>query len=81
MNKKELKKGLFSYLILFILMFVILYFFTLSKVKVNEFSYDDFINHMNNNEIKELSITPRNSAGVYEITGTLKSTLTSTFLS
>ena len=73
MSKKELKKGLISYLILFILMFVIFYFFTLSKVKVNNFSYDQFIDSMNNNEIKEIYITPRNSAGVYEITGTLKS--------
>jgi cell division protease FtsH len=73
MSKKDIKKGLFSYLILFILMFVIFYFFTLSKVKVNEFSYDQFVNYMNNNEIKEVNITPRSSAGVYEITGTLKS--------
>ena len=73
MNKKDVKKGLFSYLILFVLMFVIFYFFSLSKVKVNNFSYDEFINYMNNNEISEINIVPRSSAGVYEITGTLKS--------
>ena len=73
MNKKEVKKGLFSYLILFVLMFVIFYFFSLSKVKVNQFSYDQFINHMTSNEIKEISITPRSGAGIYEISGKLKS--------
>ncbi len=73
MNKKDIKKGLFPYVVLFVLMLIIYYVFTLSNLKVNKFSYDDFINHMNNNEIKEITITPRSSAGVYEISGKLKS--------
>ena len=72
MNKKEIKKGIISYFVLFGLMLVIFYLFTLSNNKVNEFSYDEFINHMNNNEIQEIVITPRNSQGVYEIRGSLK---------
>jgi len=73
MNKKELKKGLFSYLGLGIFLLVVFYIFSLSKIKVNEFSYDDFITHMNNGEIEEVYIVPRSGAGIYEITGTLKS--------
>lgn len=72
MNKKEIKKGIISYFVLFGLMLVIFYLFTLSNNKVNKFSYDEFINHMNNNEIQEIVITPRNSQGVYEIRGSLK---------
>ena len=72
MNKKEIKKGIISYFVLFGLMLVIFYLFTLSNNKVNKFSYDQFINHMNNNEIQEIVITPRNSQGVYEIRGSLK---------
>jgi len=73
MSKKEIKKGFIPYLGLFAVMFVIFYIFTLSKVKVNNFSYDEFIGYMNNNEIKEIVIIPRNSAGVYEIKGKLNS--------
>ena len=73
MNKKEVRKGLLPYLVLFVVMLGILYFFSLSNNKVNQFTYDEFINYMNNEEIKESLITPRNSAGVYEIKGKLNS--------
>ena len=73
MNKKEVKRGLLPYLVLFVVMLGILYFFSLSNNKVNQFTYDQFINHMDNKEIKEISITPRSSAGVYEIRGKLNS--------
>ena len=49
----------------------ILYFFNLSNTKINQFTYDEFITHMDNKEITEISITPRSSAGVYEIRGKL----------
>ena len=71
MNKKEVKKGLLPYLVLFIVMLGILYFFNLSNTKVNQFTYDQFITHMDNKEITEIAITPRSSAGVYEIRGKL----------
>ena len=71
MNKKQLKKGILPYFLLILLMLGILYFFNISNRKVNELNYGDFVNHINNNEIKEVMITPRNSAGVYEIRGKL----------
>jgi len=71
MSKKEIKKGIVPYLIMFVLMLGIFYYFSVSNKTVNKFSYDEFINHMNNGEITEVVIVPRNSAGVYEITGKL----------
>ncbi len=71
MNKKEVKKGLFPYLVLFIVMLGMLYFFNLSNNKVNQFTYDQFVTYMDNKEITEISITPRSGAGVYEIRGRL----------
>ncbi len=71
MNRKDVKKGLLPYLVLFIVMLGILYFFNLSNTKINQFTYDEFITHMDNKEITEIAITPRSSAGVYEIRGKL----------
>jgi len=51
MNKKDIKKGIVPYLILGLLMLGIFYFFNLSNKKVNQFTYDEFISKMNNNEI------------------------------
>ena len=71
MNKKEVKKGIVPYLFLFLLMFGILYFFNLSNREIHNFSYDEFISHLNKQELKEIVITPKSGAGVYEIKGTL----------
>ena len=73
MSKKEIRKGIVPYLILGLLMLGIFYFFNLSNKKVNEFTYDQFVGYMNNNEIKEILVIPRSSAGVYEIKGKLNS--------
>ncbi len=73
MNKKEIRKSLIPYLLLFIVMIGIFYFFTVSNRKVNQFTYDQFVEHMDNDEIKEIVIVPRSNAGVYEIEGKLNS--------
>jgi len=73
MSKKDIKKGIVPYLLLGLLMIGIFYFFNLSNKKVNNFTYDEFISKMNNNEIKEIVVIPRGSAGVYEIKGKLNS--------
>ena len=73
MNRKDVKKGLLPYLVLFVVMLGILYFFNLSNTKINQFTYDEFITYMDNKEISEIAITPRSSGGVYEIRGKLNS--------
>jgi len=73
MNKKNIKKGILPYLLLFLVMLGMLYLFNLSNQKVNKLSYGEFVNYMNNNEIKEVVVTPRGSAGIYEISGKLNS--------
>ena len=73
MSKKDIKKGIVPYLLLGLLMIGIFYFFNLSNKKVNNFTYDEFISKMNNNEIKEIVVVPRSNAGVYEIKGKLNS--------
>ncbi|MDD2518478.1 MAG: ATP-dependent zinc metalloprotease FtsH [Bacilli bacterium] len=72
MNKKGMKKGLYPYLILFLVMMSIVYVFGKSNVKINNLTYDSFMEHVNKEEVKEIVITPRNRASIYEIKGTLK---------
>ena len=73
MNKKDVKKGIIPYLLLFLIMFGILWFFNLANKEVHEFTYDEFVNYMDKDELKKIVIIPRNSAGVYEINGSLDS--------
>ena len=73
MKKKDIRKGIVPYLFLFVIMLTILYFFNMSNRKVNEFSYNEFMAYMENKEIKEILITPRKNAGIYEIEGKLNS--------
>jgi len=72
MNKKVVKRGLLSYLFLFVVIIGVIFFFNSLNTKVNNLSYSELITAMNKNEVKELTIIPSSSAGVYKITGTLK---------
>ena len=71
--KNKLKKSLLPYLFLFIIMLVIVYFVSGMDNKVNVLSYDEFITSLNKGELEELTITPRASAEVYELSGIMKS--------
>jgi len=71
MSKKDLKKGLIPYLFLFLVLLGIFYFYSMSNRTINEFSYEKFVDHLDNSEVTEITITPRSSAGVYEIKGKL----------
>ena len=72
MNKKVVKKSIFSYILLALIIFGVIYFFTVLNKKVNDLSYSALIKSMDKNKITELKITPNNSAGVYELTGKMK---------
>ncbi len=71
MRKKNMKKGLYPYLLLIIIMISILYLFTGANVKIHTLTYDVFMDHVNKGEVNEISIIPRSRASVYEIKGTL----------
>ena len=71
MNKKTLKKGLYPYLILFLIMISIMYILGKANIKVHKLTYDSFMEYVNNGEVNEIAIVPKSRAGIYEIKGTL----------
>ena len=72
MNKKVVKKSIFSYILFALVIFGVIYFFTVMNKKVNELSYSELVEAMNKKEITELTITPNSGAGIYELEGKLK---------
>ena len=72
MNKKVVKKGIFPYLAMFMFMAIILFTLNIGGTKVNELSYDEFLNSMNDSNIEEINITPYTNANVYQIKGKMK---------
>ena len=72
MNKKTMKRGLMPYFFLFVVIIGIVYFFNITNQKVNIISYDAFMKEVAKSNVKEIVITPRERARVYEISGTLK---------
>ena len=72
MNKKEIKKGIVPYVVLIVIMLGVIYFFNILNIKVNDLTYDKFVNSLNNNEVKEIKVIPSIDGGVYNITGKLK---------
>ena len=73
MNKKDLKKNVVPYILLIALMGIIIYIFYISKTKVHEYTYNEFMGKVTAGEIKEIEVTPSRDGGVYYIEGTLKS--------
>ena len=69
-NRNDFKQTV-PYIFLFLVIIGTVIFFNLSRYKVNEFTYDKLISELSQNTVKEITITPKNSSGVYYITGKL----------
>ena len=72
MNKKDIKKGVLPYVALIVIMMFIIYLFNIFNTKINVFTYDKFMDVLNNNEVEEITIIPNLDGGVYDISGKLK---------
>ena len=71
MDKKVVKRSLFSYIFLFAIILGVFYFINVLNTKVNDLTYSEFLTELDNNKVTELTITPNSSQGVYSITGKL----------
>jgi len=71
MNKKNIKKGVIPYVFLGIFILCVLSFMNMANNKINILTYDEFSKKLK--EVTELSITPSQNSGIYEISGKLKS--------
>ena len=72
MNKKVVKRSFLPYVLLFLIIISIMYFVSVGNKNVNIITYDEFMKYADKGDIKEIEITPKNRASVYEISGTLK---------
>ena len=72
MNKKTVKKTVVPYGSLFVFMLLVLVFMNFANTNVVELTYDKFISEIKEENVEELTIIPRKTAGVYEIAGVLK---------
>ncbi len=71
MNKKDIKRGLLPYVALLLVLAGVYYFMTTNNNKVNDLTYDEFIQEIAKGNVEEIEIVPHASASVYEITGKL----------
>ncbi len=74
MNIKKTKRNVnyLPYLLLItVIVFSLIFTNTLGN-KVNELNYTELVNELNNDNVSEINITPKNAYGVYIITGKLK---------
>ncbi len=72
MNKKVVKRGLFPYLFLAVFLFCMYLLVGTMNTKVNELTYGEFMEAVENKEIKEINVTPNSQSTVYTIRGKLK---------
>jgi cell division protease FtsH len=72
MKNKKYQKQTIPYLLLIFVILGVLLFYNFSQFKITEFTYDQLIVELSNETVKKIEITPKNSAGVYTISGQLK---------
>jgi cell division protease FtsH len=72
MKKQDVRRGLLPYLFLFVAIIIIVYAFNTLNQKVNVMNYGEFNKVITKGDVKELTITPRDRAKVYEVRGKLK---------
>ena len=72
MQKKQVKRGLLSYIFLFIVILGIFYFVNALNTKINRLTYSEFLKALESDKVTELTITPNSSQGIYSLTGKLE---------
>ena len=72
MNKKVVKRGLFPYLFLAVFLFCMYLLVGTMNTKVNELTYGEFMEAVEDKEIKEINVVPNSQSSVYIIRGKLK---------
>ena len=72
MAKKTVKRGIFSYIFLALVIAGIFWFMNALNNKVNELSYTEFLSELEKGTVTELVIKQDSNKGVYNLTGKLK---------
>ena len=72
MKQKTMKKNIFPYIFLFLMIVGVYYFFDIMNQKVNYITLDEFIKNAEKGQVTEIIITPKSRTSVYEITGKMK---------
>ena len=69
---KNMKKGLYPYIFLFIFIVACLLLVNGMSNNINELTYDEFIKSMNDGQVKDVTIIPKIRSNIYHIEGTMK---------
>ena len=72
MKKNDVAKRSMPYLVLILVIMGAMVFYNIGQVKVNELSYDELISELSKDTVEKIEVTPKSSAGVYTVEGTLK---------
>ena len=71
-EKKNIKKGVLPYLIIALIMLGVFYYFNIINSSQHEFTYDEFMNKLDDGKIKKIEITTKGNGYVYEVVGQLE---------
>ena len=69
MKKSKRNMNFMPYLLLLVVVATSYIFLNSISTKVNELNYTELTTEINSGKVTELNVTPRNSSGVYELTG------------
>lgn len=71
--KKNVKRGLLPYIMMFVVVITIVYFFNAVNQKVNNITYNELLENIEKGKVTEIIVTPRIKSGIYNVSGKLDS--------
>jgi len=71
-DTKAIRRGVLPYVFLLIIILGIFFVYNVADQKVNKLTYNQFVEKLDQGEIKKLKLTAHGSAYTYEVEGTLK---------
>ena len=71
MKRNNVTKQTMPYLLLILVVLGTLVFYNIGQNKVNELTYDELIVELSKDKVESIEVTPKSSAGVYNIKGKL----------
>ena len=72
MDRKVVKKSILSYVLLFLVIFVVYNLMSILNTKVNKLDYSQLLKELESGKVTEINIKQNSSQGLYQLSGKLK---------
>ena len=72
MDKKVVKRSILSYILLFLVIFMVYNLMGMLNTKINKLDYSELLKELEDNKVTEITIKQNSNQGLYQLSGKLE---------